>query len=140
MKRLTNEKNATGEPTGRTAGSWHVEYRCATRKDTSEWGTSRLPTLRIERRLNRICDSSPDNFCARKTRSDGGSPGICTTLRAKTSSLWQQCLVKSGVQFLPAREDHVGSFPSVRRWRTSASVMSARFLTCCIHRRWIRLV
>lgn len=37
----------------------------------------------------------PANFYARRTRSGARSPGTCTTPRAKTSSLWQRCLVNS---------------------------------------------
>src|SRR3989442_4817768 len=138
MERLTSKKNATGEWTGRTVGSWHVAFRCAMRKDASLGGTGRTPILKIESMPKRSCDVSPDNFCSRRTKSDGESRGSCMTRRAKTSSLWQQCLVNSVIQFLRSSENHVGFFPSVRCWRTGASEKSARFLTYCTRQCYTR--
>src|SRR6266478_2221486 len=105
MGRPTSKKNATVESTGRSVGFWHVAYRCAMEKDALLGGTGQTPISKIGSRPKRSCDASQDNFCGRKTKSDGGSPGICTTLRARTLSLWQRCSVSSGVQFLRSIEN-----------------------------------
>src|ERR1700676_448415 len=139
MERLTSKKNATAASTGRTVGSWYSVYRCGMRKDASYGGTGRTPILKIESRPKVSCDASPADFSVCKTRSDAESPGTYTTPRGKASLYWQRCLVNSGVQFLRASGNHVGFFPSVRRWRTGAFVKSAHFLICCTRRCWIRL-
>ena len=46
----------------------------------------------------------------------------------------------SGLNSLPLSKNHIDFFPNVGRWRTSASAMSARFLTCCTRRCWTTLV
>ena len=69
-----------------------------------------------------------------------GLPGTCMIPPGKTSSHWQRCLVNSAIQFLRAIENHVGFFPSVRHWRTSAFVKSARFPMSCTRLCWMKQV
>src|SRR5882724_9220157 len=140
MELLTSKKNATVEPTAYTVGSWHAEYRCAMRKDASSGGTGRTRILETGRMQKRTSDAFLDNFCNCRTKSDAGWRESYMTLPVRTSSPWRRCLVNSALQFLRLSENHVGCFPSAAPWRTSASAMSAHFLTSCTHRSWMTRV
>src|ERR1700674_2695134 len=81
----------------------------------------------------------PASFCGRRTRNGARSLGIYTTRRGKISWLWQRCLVNSETQSLRRSKNYVRFLLSVRHWRNSASVKSARFLTFYTRLYWTTL-
>ncbi len=139
MARPTNRKNDTAGPMVDIVGFCRVACRCAMTTDGFLGGMGQTQILKTESKPKRTYYTSPDNFCGRKTRSDGGSRGTYTTRRGKISSRWQRCLVVSVTQFLRLDENHVLCFLNVSHWPTSVSARSARFLTCYIHPCWMKL-
>src|SRR5882672_4139856 len=89
--RPTSRKNVIAEPTVGIVGFCVVVCRCAMMTDGFLDGMGQIQISKTESKPKGNCDAFPDYYCGRKTKSGGESPGICMTLRAKTSSPWRRC-------------------------------------------------
>src|SRR5713226_3389171 len=138
MGRPTNRKNVTTGPMAGIVGFCRVVCRCAMTTDGFLDGMGQTQILKTESKPKRNCYTSPDYFCGRKTKSDGGSRGTYTTQRAKISSHLRRCLADLVTQSPRLDENHVRYFLNVWRWPTSVSARSARFLTCYTHPCWMK--
>src|ERR1700676_4787755 len=88
----TNRKKDIAAPMAGIVGFSRAACRCAMTTEGFLDGMGQTQILKTESKRKRTCYTSLDNFCDRKTRSDGGSRGTYTTQQGKISSRWQRCL------------------------------------------------
>src|ERR1700720_1867021 len=129
MERLTNKKNATEEPTGRTAGFWPVACRYATLAGVSSDGTGRTLISRTvswrKRRSNRprIASGLLSTLFPRWPGAFGLTAPLISSISAGwiiRGLLWKRKLKSQRAQFIP-KTFHVswkrGSPPRARGGR-----------------------